>query len=357
MIDDVTHGGRRADVAQLSLDHFWGAPAPQLYDNIHPMSDGGNDTFNYWWLAHVIDCRLDAFERTGDRSWLSRAEAVFANVVERNRGSLFNDYFDDMLWLALASLRLGQLGDAPQYVDAAEQIWQHVVGHGWNGTLGESLAWRKQQLYYKNTPANGPLVILSLRLARLSGVERYRHIAARAFEWLTTTLVDPETGFVEDGINREHDGRIDRHWRFTYNQGLYIGAAVEMARTTGSTQYLDVAARTARHAVDALSDGSVFVDEGDGGDEGLFKGIYFRYLGQLLPYLDGSSRLLHEGFVRAATDALWASSYDGTWLRAGNDWRQRETGPVAYSTQLSAIMALELRAAIDGGRLVAGRTP
>ncbi len=354
MIDDVTPSGRRADIAQLSLDHFWGVSAPQLYDNVHPMRDGGNDTFNYWWLAHVVDCRLDAFERTGDPSWLSRAETVFANVVERNGGSLFNDYFDDMLWLALASLRLGQGGGGQRYVDAARRIWEHVVEHGWNDTLGESLAWRKQQLYYKNTPANGPLVILSLRLARTTGDERYRRIAGRAFEWITQTLVDPATGFVEDGINREQDGKIDRQWRFTYNQGLYIGAAVEMARGTGAVQYLDVAARTARQAVAALSDGVAFVDEGDGGDEGLFKGIYFRYLGRLLPYLDGASRVFHEQFVRAATDALWASSYDGTWLRAGNDWRRHETGPVAYSSQLSAIMALELRAAIDGGRLAAG---
>jgi len=341
--------GQRAELAQRSLDHFWGAPAPQLFDNVDPSGPGSNDTFNYWWLAHVVDARLDAYLRTGEVARRDEAERTVANIVERNEGSLFNDYFDDMLWLALACHRLARAGAGQEHLAAAVRIWDHVVEHGWNAELGASLAWRKQQLYYKNTPANGPLIILSLRLARDTGEKRYLEIAQQAYAWLSATLVDPRTGFVEDGINRHGDGKIDTQWRFTYNQGLVVGANVELFRTTGETGYLERAVRTAQVAIAELSDGVVFVDEGDGGDEGLFKGVYYRYLGQLLAVAPGAHPAL-EDFVRSSTATLWESCFDGTWLRASNDWRTASEGPVAYSTQLSAIMALELAAALDEGR-------
>ena len=58
--------------------------------------------------------------------------------------------------------------------------------------------------------------------------------ARRIFEWQRQTLVDPETGLVWDGINRQGDGRIDKDWKFTYCQGVYIGAAVELTARRGT---------------------------------------------------------------------------------------------------------------------------
>lgn len=338
--------GVLADRAQQALDDHFGAPWPQLLNNGHPAGD--NVVFNYWWLAHVLDVRLDAYLRTGDQQHLDAAIATHRNIRERNGGSLFNDYFDDMLWYALATLRLHQATGEESYLDDAAAIWRHVIEHGWNDEQGPSLAWRKQQLYYKNTPANGPLVILSCRLAALLDDQPYLDYARQAFDWLTANLVDPATGFVEDGINREQDGRIDTQWRFTYNQGLYVGAAVELARTADDADALiKQAVRTATTAIDVLAPGGVFPDEGDG-DGGLFKGVYYRYLGVLLDRLDPDSaeatRL--RAFVTGSTDALIASTEQCTRL-AANDWRKPQVGKIKYSSQLSAIMALELRATLS----------
>jgi predicted alpha-1,6-mannanase (GH76 family) len=351
----------RADIAQRSLDHYFGTEWPQFLENSHPAGTGVPETFNYWWLAHVIDARLDAFERTGDAVWRDQAEEGYRNIVERNGGQLFNDYFDDMLWFALAILRLHEATGRESYLDDAVAIWDHVIAEGWNDAGGASLAWRKQQLEYKNTPANGPLVILSLRLERTvpdAGGRDFRGYATTALSWLEANLVG-EDGFVEDGINREGDGRVDTQWRFTYNQGLYIGAAVELARSAGQSGphddgSLDRAVRTARTAIAELSDGSVFRDEGEGGDEGLFKGVFYRYVGELARELAAGSReedraALGEfdGFVRRGTDRLWETAFDGEWLRPANDWSVSSDESIPYSTQLSAIMAIEQRAAIE----------
>lgn len=346
----------RADLAQRSLDHFFGAAEPQLLDNTYPVGD--NSTFNYWWLAHVIDARLDAFGRTGDQEWLAAAEATSANLRGRNEGSLFNDYFDDMLWYALALERLARATGKTEPLDDARAIWAHVVEHGWNDTHGASVAWRKQQPYYKNTPANGPFAILSARLhgheqGRGQGQGRepdpgYLEYGTAAFDWITSTLVGPD-GFVEDGINREGDGRIDTQWRFTYNQGLYIGAAVALDEVLHRPELVAAAVRTATTALGELAPGGVVGSEGGGGDEGLFKGVLYRYLGTLLDRLGPTSPDAGAlvDFVRTSTDRLWETGRRDGYLLAGDDWRRPAEPPVYYSTQLSAVMALELRAALE----------
>lgn len=343
----------RADVAQRSLTHFYGTAEPQFLNNSYPNLPGGNETFNYWWLAHVVEARLDAYERTGDPEWLEAAITAHHNILSRN-GTLFNDYFDDMLWYAIAILRLADATADSEYLAQAKAIWEHVRHFGWNDTFGDSLAWRKQQLYYKNTPANGPFAIVSSRLAERTNEKHYMDAALAAFEWINRTLRDPSNGFVEDGINREQDGRIDTQWRFTYNQGLYVGAAVELFRRTGDAGYLEKATRTALTAIDELATDGVFRAEGDGGDEGLFKGIYYRYAELLLHELseDSSEFARIAKFIETSTDTLIESSLDGAWLLAGNDWTQLPMGTIAYSTELSAILALEARARLEARNLV-----
>lgn len=366
-----TRWSERADLAQRSLDLLWGAPWPQLLHNAHPVGD--ESTFNYWWLAHVVDVRLDAYARSGAQAWLDAARTTVRNIVERN-GGLVNDYFDDMLWYALALLRLAEVDerDGELALRDVHTLWQHVLEHGWTGIHGASMSWRRQQPGYKNTPANGPFIILGARLAHRTASAEFLEPALTAMAWLEDHLVRDD-GFVWDGLGREGGDAIDTSWRFTYNQGLYIGACVELFRTVGDGGWLDRAQRTAEASVAELARGGVFLRDGgdladrvpdvDGGDTGLFKGIWFRYVAHLLAERDVPA--VRE-LVRSSTDALWrhgtttlrrAPAADGApahqpgevVLRAGDDWLRPAPREVGYSTQLSAIMATEVRAALEGG--------
>jgi predicted alpha-1,6-mannanase (GH76 family) len=208
------------------------------------------------------------------------------------------------------------------------------------------MAWRRQQLSYKNTPANGPFAILSARFGA-RGDERALGYAQRGFDWLTRWMRNAD-GIVADGINRTGDGATDP-WRFTYNQGLYIGAAVALAEVTGDRIPLMLAEETALASIRSLAAGGVFAGEADGGDEGLFRGVFYRYLGTLLPHLavGASSTAALASFLRGSTDQLWAHGMRDDWLLAGDDWRTPPQGPVTLATQLSAVMAVEARAALE----------
>jgi predicted alpha-1,6-mannanase (GH76 family) len=342
--EEVAHlWDQRADVAQLSIAHFFGAGERRLVRTAFPHRM--REPFHYWWRAHLVDVRLDAFARTGAIAWVNDAGRVADNIRQRNHG-LYNDYFDDMLWYALALDRLHAASGDERYGAQARVLREHCRRHGWNDSFGRSMAWRTAQLQYKNTPANGPFAILSARLGQ-RGDDRALDDAHQAFDWLTTRMRGAD-GIVADGINRLSDGAAD-NWRFTYNQGLYIGAAVALTEATGDREPLTQAEQTALATIAQLTVDGVFAGESDGGDAGLFRGIFFRYLGTLLPHLERNAPGAREltAFVRGSTDRLWQNSIRDGFLLAGDDWRAAPSGRVALSTQLSAVMAVEVRAALE----------
>jgi predicted alpha-1,6-mannanase (GH76 family) len=217
--------------------------------------------------------------------------------------------------------------------------------------MGPSLSWRKQQLDYKNTPANAPLVILGARLYQITGEKQYLDYAQGAFDWLNENLVRPN-GFVDDGMNRMGDKAIDNQWEFTYNQGIYIGAALELSTCHGDDEaYVELASKNATASLDMLVKDGVFKVDGDGGDEGLFKGIFYRYAGLLIDRLPEDSPIRKSliDFTATSTDRMWANGEfnDSGAVLIGNDWNSKPSGRIYYSTELSAIMAAELRAQLE----------
>jgi predicted alpha-1,6-mannanase (GH76 family) len=138
-----------------------------------------------------------------------------------------------MIWNGwrLSTLRAYEATNDPDYLAAAGTLWTDIKT-GVNDNQGGGIAWRKSQLDYKNTPANAPAIIFAARLYRLQKNEADLTLAKELYTWLKATLVDPSSGIVWDGINGNHDGQISKN-KFTYNQGTFIGAALELYNATG----------------------------------------------------------------------------------------------------------------------------
>jgi len=334
---------RRADEAQRALDAMFWNDAIRMYNIAAPCPDGKcNTIFHYWWMAHAVENLADAYERIGDPLYGRRLSQIHDGLLERNGGTWINELYDDMEWMAIAWLRAYQATGDERYKAAVMELWTDIQG-GWNGHCGGGIAWRKSQRDYKNTPANAPAAILAARLHRAFGRDSDLEWAVRIHDWLLRHLVDPESGFVWDGMNRLGDGAIDKDWTFTYCQGVFIGSALELYRITGDEAYRKQALRTATAAKAALASPDGMLPPEGGGDGGLFKGIFVRYLGLLAPEA-GDDAGLWRGLLEANAESLWSRGRfegDGRLPLFGERWDAPAAYPVELSTQLSGVMLLE----------------
>ncbi|GAE05978.1 glycoside hydrolase family 76 protein [Paenibacillus sp. JCM 10914] len=337
---------KRADEAQRALEqHFWN-DSIRMYNIETPCPDGAcNTIFHYWWMAHAADVLVDGYLRTKDPVYAERLEQLYEGVLRRNEGEWPNELYDDMEWMALAWLRAYEATGQDKYKQAVLTLWEDIQ-HGWNDIQGGGIAWHKEQLGYKNTPANAPAVILAARLYRAFGNPADLEWAQRIYTWQKHSLVDPSTGFVWDGMNRIGDGAIDKDWKFTYCQGVFIGAAAEMHRTTGDSVYLADSLRTfqAMHAELADAVDGLLPDEGSG-DAGLFKGILTRYVAEAIKLWP--ERADATGWLERNAGMLWeqGKAVDGALF--GTDWRQQPGSITQLSSQLSGVMLLECAAMLE----------
>jgi predicted alpha-1,6-mannanase (GH76 family) len=270
-----------ADQAQTALrTHFWDAQT-HLFHNRADLAGPTDGQFNYWWQAHALAVMAAAISR-GSHVWTPQDCASFRDALfARNGHHWTNDYFDDEGWMASAMLDAGAATHDPSYHAIARELWEDIHA-AWNDSFGGGIPWRKTQRDYKNAPANGPAILIGASLYRTDHKPDDLAQAVRIDAWLAKTLRDPKDGMLWDGVNRTGTGAIDSGWRFTYNQGIYIGACIELWQATHEARYLTDAERTASASLNAFftAQTGLCPDKGTG-DGGLFKGILVRHLGAL----------------------------------------------------------------------------
>jgi predicted alpha-1,6-mannanase (GH76 family) len=342
---------KAADSSTKSLNQkFWNASGQ--YFNETNASTG----FNYWPQAHALDVLVDAYLRTGDAVYKDFMDQWFIGVRIKNGNTFLNEFYDDMGWNALAMLRAYNATNDVKWKTAAEVLWADIKT-GWNQTMGGGIAWRKSMPWYKNTPANGPAAILAARLYKVNNNADDLLWAKKIYTWLKDSLYNNNTGWVYDGINSENDGVRNTTWKFTYNQGLFIGAATELYGITNDAGYLNNALKTANFT---LSDNvltnfadNLLRDEG-GGDGGLFKGVLVRYLTQLImaPGMVSTDKKRYAGFLEHNAETLWTSGTDKVYLLYGSYWKNRPAATTDLTIQLSGAMLIEALALLEEKELL-----
>lgn len=334
------------DFAQDALiGNYWNETASIMNQWYPQEANRPGENYYYWWQAHVIDVFVDGLTRTGDSRYRDRIDAIYDGIRRSNGGTFLHHYYDDMEWLALALLRAYQAVGNEAYKHSALALWADIQT-AWSDNLGGGMGWNKGQLDYKNTPANAPAAILAARLYQCFGDEADLEWALKIYKWNKENLVDPETGFVWDGMNRLGDMQIDYDWAFTYCQGVYIGAGVELYRCTGNQQFLDEARRTSQACIARLCrpENLVLPDEGID-DTGLFKGILVRYLVELVrtaPEMNDVREV-----IRANAAILLEHGLEKESGLCGPSWESPPVLPVQLSVQLSGVMLLEAAEAIN----------
>ncbi len=340
-LDNMTEFTFACDKAQDALEKYYWDKEKQYYEHHYPRLE--EEKFVYWWHAHAVDALIDGYLRTNNPVYMERISKELKGVWNYNHQTFIHNWYDDMEWFALALLRLWDVTKNENYKKQALEIWEDVKT-AWNEHMGGGLAWQKEQLDYKNTPANAPAAILAFRLYQRFGNEDDLQWGKKIFDWNLENLVDKETGFVWDGINRLGDGKIDYEWEFTYCQGVFMQAALEYFQITGNEVYKDMAIKTAREAKRRLSDANGGIIPYEGPDDcGLFRGIFFRYAYELykaFPELtDIRDMILHHA-------EIVAEKGQNSFGLIGGNWEVAETETVDMAQHLSGIMVLEMAIAL-----------
>ncbi|RYY36656.1 MAG: glycosyl hydrolase family 76 [Sphingobacteriaceae bacterium] len=345
------------------VSYNWALTADSLQDKLYGsflssnakyfvQNDGGNATFHYWPNAHVLDVLTDGFVRTEDDVYKQRMKALLNGIRESNGNTFSNNYYDDMEWLALSSLRAYEVTDDADYLNAANFLWNDIKT-GINSNQGGGIAWRKNQLDYKNTPANAPAIIFAVRLNRVTNNAADLATAVSLYTWLKGTLIDPASGLAWDGINGNGDGQIGKNL-YTYNQGIFVGAALELYRTTKDATYLDDARRAAKATITSteLSPGGILKGEG-GGDGGLFKGVLIRYFTILAqePDVPAIERNELVKFLKFNAQTLYTNGIARPGLTISPDWTKKPSGTTDLTVQLSGMMLIEAAAELNEANL------
>jgi predicted alpha-1,6-mannanase (GH76 family) len=336
---------RRADAAlQSFLLKYWSQGHNYLRAN-YP--DNGAET-GYWTFAQGFDALLDGVERTGGRRYAGLVETF--HDAQDARGWLAG-FYDDECWMALALMRAHDLTGESRYLARAEDLFADIM-LAWDttccGTPRGGLWWDKRHTQ-KATASNAGAVIAGARLSERTGTTSYLDFAERAYAFWFANMVDHTRQHVLDHILPDGT-KVD--WQFTYNEGLMIGAAVELHRLTGEAHYLGearaIAGFVARSETVSSSFGSVLTDGSNSsctGDCRAFKGPAYRYLKLLYT---AAADATYRGILRGSANALW------NLARAPGDdlFSVSWTGPVMTSfseeQEAAAVMALNLYPELEG---------
>jgi predicted alpha-1,6-mannanase (GH76 family) len=324
---------RRADAALEGLIRgFWNGAA-------FTTTWKGSQGAPYWLNAQALDAVLDGVERTGGR-WADVARAFIADQDARGWHS---DYFDDENWMALALLRAAELlGDAT-LVGKADALLDDIVKGGSDatccGTRPGGLWWDAYHTQ-KATASNAGPVITAVRLYERTGDTRRLELARQLFAYWYAEMVDPVTGQVADHV--ESDGR-KVWWRFTYNEGTMIGAALALHEATGEASYLEAARKVGAFMVASETTpsefGGVLTDGAScDGDCDQFKGIAQRYLAALAEADPGGG---WDALVVSNGLAVWTVARGGDVPAFGVDWAGPTPREPTVASQSSAAMGLD----------------
>lgn len=326
-----------ADSAQQSLKLFYKSDS-----KIYTASNQSYQWAQYWPSAHVLDVLVDGYLRTGSNSFITMMDDLLIGMKARNGGTWINHFYDDMEWMALAGLRAYQATNDSKYKDIFDVLWIDIK-NGWSDDLGGGIWWNKDKTS-KNSISNSPAAIFAARRYNLFKDESDLIFAEKIYSWEKSKFYNPN-GSIYDNIDKDGTVQTSPGWIFTYNEGTFLAAALELYKITKNQVYLNDAISAANYTIGSLTVNGILKSEGEG-DGGLFKGIFIRYLTRLIidGPLDTNKKDEYALFLKKNAETLWSKGTNKQQVLFGPDWIKIPGNKTDLTTQLSGIMLIEATA-------------
>jgi predicted alpha-1,6-mannanase (GH76 family) len=310
-----------------------------------------------WWNSAVaLQTVGDYMQRTGDRRYLGPLDNTFekdkgvfpAGVLSGDPllGNFTSRAIDDSEWWGLTWVQAYDLTGNQKYLDMAVTIADYVHGYWDTSTCGGGVWWNAERTY-KNAVTNGLWIRLTAELHnRIHGDRVWLERSRTAWTWFSSSGMINASGLINDGLTDTCSNNGQTVW--SYNQGMAIGAGLELWRATRDPHILATVRRLADAAIGAggLVSNGVLTESCDALDQTCddngkqFKGIFMRYWTDLVDTTHDQS---YAAFLATQADTLWNDDRDAA-NRLGTRWSgaTSDDHPNVFDwrTQASALSAL-----------------
>ena len=351
---------RAALSANSFIDKFYDPETNYLKDTFTFNQTSDKVLTGYWTFAQGFNAIVDnAYRiRNGKKSSFDRDFSTYINLISKlyegqEEIGWDRPYIDDMNWMALTLFWAHDLTRNETFIARCLYLFSKIESN-WDETCCGNVKgglWWDDEHTQKATASNaGPSLLASL-LYETSGNRKYLDFSIRVFNFWFDNMVNRTDYSLCDHISS--NGIKQCGWRFTYNEGLMIGAATNLYKITNDPRYLEIAVRIARFMIlnevtnSTLGHTVLFDGNTCTGDCMQFKGIAFRYLAflrSLLPSFDKDWKQIDD-FLQFCVDSIWENAKTESLMLFATDW----AGPAQpisskfYQSQVnSAIMSLSL---------------
>jgi len=364
----VSQGGGGAAAAGTGAG---GEPEPAMFDTtlrsraaagmvalegFYNPSSGLWDQDDWWTSANQLETVIDYSRETGASDYIAEID----NTFTKNQAGDFDrfGYYDDDGWWAMAWLKAYDLSHQDKYLDMAKKIFARMAG-GWDDKCGGGIYWASAKagaagLKNKNAIPNSLFLQVAAKLHQRTvgdtGAGSYLDWAQREWSWFKSTGMIGADQRVVDGLSDlsacKPGGPV-----FTYNQGVLVGALVDLADAAGDAALVDQASAIADATMKTMADANGTLKETPcGGDICTqFKGVFMRNLAHL--YRVRPSAALAQ-YMRHQSDVLWEQNKNDQ-DQFGYEWHLPFDKATA-SRQSSALDALVAAVASNSPNLALG---
>ncbi|MCL2151884.1 MAG: discoidin domain-containing protein [Oscillospiraceae bacterium] len=269
---------------------------------------------DFWLSALIFDTFNDALEYSKDLKHKVTLDALYESFMNSGYHPTWdvhvwdnNTYNDDLCWWAQAFERTYRLTGDTKYLETSMDMFSEIWSCWENasspttrygGAPYGGITWRHNnvnnwQTSGKNVCTNANAALIAARLAKtLAATDSvksaaYASQAKQIYDWSYAHLYKGN-GYVIDTVNSSGS---ESTAQFTYNYGMFAGAAYEMYTLFGDEIYLQTCKDILNYGWNSmtLADGLTIKDEGQGDSAG-FKMILLRqtanivYKGGLVDY-------------------------------------------------------------------------
>lgn len=279
-----------------------------------------------WWNAANALTMSSNYERLTDDSSLYPTLLNSLNVASpaNHHTNFENYYYDDTSWWTLAWIQAYDLTGDTSYLSMAETIFPFLT-KGWNpATCGGGEYWAINS-NYKNAITNELFLTVAAKLANRttgSASANYLSWANKEWTWFKTSGMINSSNLINDGItppNANPPCTNNGATEWTYNQGVVLGGLVELAQADNDPSLITEAQTLAHATLTSTlvnSNGILVESANSGGDAPQFKGIFARNLMSLNEAVNDPA---YSAFLNTNANSIWANDqgpdyeFGGLW--------------------------------------------